>query len=453
MSLTMLTRSVPLATRTASIAGRFHKRNTPKFGVSFNPTRNVAPLIGCRNFSSARTGSSRPTSSAPNNGSSGGDSGNKSEFAKDMELQESYDGLIPRLITLADLLIDGSIESFKSIVDDTIILREQKSDSLMRQLLIYADLKNPLLMKYGFESKDFLAGAKHAVAVTLQHIVSRDLNSYLIGEKSSSEANDFLLKVLHPAQYWNKVATIRNVHKLLNTATGPSSLRINPSSHPVPVRNYRVTVESIGLINVKAEVVRTQPPQDVEELASFQNQFVNIKVERTPKKPKATAVVSGKDEETVEVVRGASSEAKLDASAENMTNAADAQPKVSDNSNKSDGDAATASASASDANSTSKATEQELMDEEQSKVYPVEDLLSEYPLGSVVLTVRTVVRARYTSLDEEESDTMLHAISFRGCVSGKNAYNDNSEESDRGDDASTDANVPELNWKIIDIQQ
>ena len=58
-----------------------------------------------------------------------------------LELQRSYDGIIPRLVTVSNLLDSSMLENFNKTKLDSIIMRKVDTDNVFRQLIAYADLR------------------------------------------------------------------------------------------------------------------------------------------------------------------------------------------------------------------------------------------------------------------------------------------------------------------------
>ena len=70
--------------------------------------------------------------------STSGDGKRTSTEMEDMELQASYDGLMPRILTLSTILDTEGQDIFDKVKQDSIIAPDSK-DSLGRQLMVFMD--------------------------------------------------------------------------------------------------------------------------------------------------------------------------------------------------------------------------------------------------------------------------------------------------------------------------
>jgi hypothetical protein len=71
----------------------------------------------------------------------------------DIELQRDYQGIIPRILSILNLFGDNNkISALIELEDKKIV-----TSGIMR-LFTYADLQNPLLVKYDFDPADFMEG-------------------------------------------------------------------------------------------------------------------------------------------------------------------------------------------------------------------------------------------------------------------------------------------------------
>ena len=101
----------------------------------------------------------------------------------DRELQSTYEGMIPRLLTLQKLLdVKGRSDFFKLHKQGVV-----SQESPLSAMAIYADLQNPLLTKYQFDAEDFMVGAKEAFKQVHMTIASADFFNYSNGFGESIE--------------------------------------------------------------------------------------------------------------------------------------------------------------------------------------------------------------------------------------------------------------------------
>ena len=111
----------------------------------------------------------------------------------DRELQSSYEGLVPRLLTLQKLLdVKGQSDFFKLHKQGVV-----SQESPITAMAIYADLQNPLLTKYKFDAQDFMVGAKEAFKQVHMTIASADFFNYSNGFGEQARTS----KHLAPHQY------------------------------------------------------------------------------------------------------------------------------------------------------------------------------------------------------------------------------------------------------------
>lgn len=91
-----------------------------------------------------------------------------------MELQRDYQGLIPRILSILNLFGDNDkISALIKLEDKSIV-----TSGIMR-LFTYADLQNPLLIKYDFDPVDFMEGMYYNridIFASLSHSIKRDNN-------------------------------------------------------------------------------------------------------------------------------------------------------------------------------------------------------------------------------------------------------------------------------------
>jgi hypothetical protein len=101
----------------------------------------------------------------------------------DWELQESFQGFLPKLIwTLQILNTDAGLESYRVLNKKGLLGPSPES------LYVFAQLQNPLLAKYGFDPVDFIMGAEsadHRVAMAFHSV---EIFDFANGRLKTSEA-------------------------------------------------------------------------------------------------------------------------------------------------------------------------------------------------------------------------------------------------------------------------
>lgn len=115
----------------------------------------------------------------------------------DKELQGSYEGLFPRLMTLQMLLDKKARRTLFDLHKNGVVPQE----SPLIALAIFADLQNPLLKKYKFDAADFVVGAKEAFRQVHMAIASADFFNFSNGFASDQGSDALLKESLHPKLY------------------------------------------------------------------------------------------------------------------------------------------------------------------------------------------------------------------------------------------------------------
>lgn len=132
----------------------------------------------------------------------------------DMELQRDYQGLIPRILSILNLFGDNDkISALIKLEDKSIV-----TSGIMR-LFTYADLQNPLLIKYDFDPVDFMEGAIHAFEVVHRAIGSTDMQNFANGYSSKSETHEMLKKTLGPQIYKATMEASKEMNSIVDMRT------------------------------------------------------------------------------------------------------------------------------------------------------------------------------------------------------------------------------------------
>lgn len=101
--------------------------------------------------------------------------GRRAISTEDKELLTGYDRLFPKITALLSLFRDAKEKKFlESLFENGVIPK----DSYIPALILYTDLKNPVLTKYGFDVADFVIGAKEAYKQVVRAISSKDFSNY-----------------------------------------------------------------------------------------------------------------------------------------------------------------------------------------------------------------------------------------------------------------------------------
>ena len=116
--------------------------------------------------------------------------GDLSQIADDA-LQLSFEGFLPRLSSLKNLLDADGKKEYNDLVNGGII------SNGLNGLLTYTDLQNPLLRKYKFDAADFLEGAKEAFRQVNLALASAEFQQYANNIISLSPHDDLLKSALN----------------------------------------------------------------------------------------------------------------------------------------------------------------------------------------------------------------------------------------------------------------
>eukprot|EP00607_Mallomonas_marina_P001352 CAMPEP_0182438648 /NCGR_PEP_ID=MMETSP1167-20130531/85914_1 /TAXON_ID=2988 /ORGANISM="Mallomonas Sp, Strain CCMP3275" /LENGTH=420 /DNA_ID=CAMNT_0024632097 /DNA_START=137 /DNA_END=1399 /DNA_ORIENTATION=- len=112
-------------------------------------------------------------------------------------------------MSLWSLTEEKGIEKMNQLVTDEIILPQRP----IKAVWLYADLQNPLLLKYEFNPRDFMIGAKYSYIRVHSAISSVNFANYSNGFARESEDHTLLCEVLHPKIYTACLEAARSLHK------------------------------------------------------------------------------------------------------------------------------------------------------------------------------------------------------------------------------------------------
>jgi hypothetical protein len=113
----------------------------------------------------------------------------------DKELQLSFQGMKPRIMSLLQLFQPGGKEKYLELLQKGIL-----SDPF-NGLVLFTEFQNPLLIKYGFDPADFLIGAAEAFIQVNKAIASKDLANFASGVIQESESAKLLEESVEPRIY------------------------------------------------------------------------------------------------------------------------------------------------------------------------------------------------------------------------------------------------------------
>jgi hypothetical protein len=162
----------------------------------------------------------------------------------DRQLHESFHGLLPRLLSLKNLFQEKGRQTFSELFLNDVIVTEQ----LFTGIRLYADLQNPLLLKYAFDVQDFFSGTKEAFlqtqkSITLLHLMKNDL--------MMDRRENYQIDEVH--KHMLKAAVSPKLYKLLQLKL---LQRIDPVSEAS--RDYIIDSESLKLKAIVMEHVETK---------------------------------------------------------------------------------------------------------------------------------------------------------------------------------------------------
>ena len=144
--------------------------------------------------------------------------------AVDRELQGSYEGLLPRLMTLQTLLDKKARGTLFDLHKNGVVPQE----SPLIALAIFADLQNPLLKKYKFDAAEFVVGAKEAFRQVHMAIASADFFNFSNGFASDQGSDKLLQESLHPKLYAACREACVEMHEK-NVQTHMQAIKVSPT--------------------------------------------------------------------------------------------------------------------------------------------------------------------------------------------------------------------------------
>ena len=124
-----------------------------------------------------------------------------------------------------------SKEGWESVMHmhDKQILRVDRDP--FNSVSVYVDLKNPLLLKYGFDPADFLKGSKEAFRQINMAIASKDLFNFSNGFVKSSATNDLLKSAVSPDIYNACIAAAKNTSALAQAHKNATGVQQTTMTH------------------------------------------------------------------------------------------------------------------------------------------------------------------------------------------------------------------------------
>lgn len=175
--------------------------------------------------------------------------GTEGHHGKDRQLNESFTGLLPRVLSLQNLFQEKGRQTFSDLFLNDVIVTEQ----LFTGIKLYTDLQNPLLQKYQFNVQDFFVGSKEAFiqiqkAITMMHLMNHDLIKERKENYQLEEIHMGLLEAsVSPKLYQIIEKQLREpIHPVSN---GFADYVINMNS---------VKMNSIVIEHVKTKVIETE---------------------------------------------------------------------------------------------------------------------------------------------------------------------------------------------------
>lgn len=168
----------------------------------------------------------------------------KTPKTNDRQLHESFNGAMPRLLSLQNLFQEKGRKMFSELFLNEVIVTEQ----LFTGIKLYTDLQNPLLQKYRFDVQDFFHGTEEAFiqtqkAITLLHLINNDL--------VADRRENYQLKEIH-----RNILRAALSPKLYSAVQQKLSERIDPVSDAF--RDYILTIDSLQLNSIIIEHVTTK---------------------------------------------------------------------------------------------------------------------------------------------------------------------------------------------------
>lgn len=119
-------------------------------------------------------------------------SSGRGDSKSDLELHRDYQGIMPRFDAARGLLFtqEGE-EKFEMYVEANI------GGGFISKMLVLTDLEHPLFLKYNFDAKEFMKGAKHAFeSVTGGVLHGEEFRNYVERSTIMSTANEMIDVIL-----------------------------------------------------------------------------------------------------------------------------------------------------------------------------------------------------------------------------------------------------------------
>jgi len=113
----------------------------------------------------------------------------------DKQLQISFEGLVPKILSLQILRNKSEQQKFADLSNKGVLPPH------FHGLMLFSCLQNPLLIKYNFDPSDFLLGAKEAYIQINKAIASKDFANFANGYLNESPSNTLLKESLSPKFY------------------------------------------------------------------------------------------------------------------------------------------------------------------------------------------------------------------------------------------------------------
>ena len=159
----------------------------------------------------------------------------------DRELQESFKGFWPKLLSLRVLFTVAGREHFLSLFERRLVFPSSYG------FMSFAFFQNPLLHKYDFDLIEFSIGAKHAYQQHMSALRSTEFENFAKGRRKSSPIADFLRSSTNKSLY----------NEYLTTLKGGSATALVDFIDPGITRPYYVYTKFIK---------NDEPPEEVTPL-------------------------------------------------------------------------------------------------------------------------------------------------------------------------------------------
>eukprot|EP00596_Hydrurales_sp_CCMP1899_P004363 CAMPEP_0119048382 /NCGR_PEP_ID=MMETSP1177-20130426/58580_1 /TAXON_ID=2985 /ORGANISM="Ochromonas sp, Strain CCMP1899" /LENGTH=236 /DNA_ID=CAMNT_0007024169 /DNA_START=200 /DNA_END=907 /DNA_ORIENTATION=+ len=204
------------------------------------------------------------------------------KLSVDGELQKAFSGsglsrMQAVLEAYSSIFVDGKgMESLTKLVEDGVVAMPTVSNpgSTVNAMMVYSDLRNPLLLKYGFDASGFVAGATDAAAQVKRALQSREFQNHCrgINISGSSKDKDFLRETIHPSLYFAYYTTLKGL------ATNENPYMSDYEVHAMHMSSVKTEIQTVDqMINEKRHVqmlhqFKEKTPYDT----IMQNQIKNM---------------------------------------------------------------------------------------------------------------------------------------------------------------------------------